>query len=62
MIKCLNYYERIFNYYYDTLTEEEFLKKMHEWSLRYIRYRKRQEEEKESATEILGSNSGLFGY
>ena len=50
--KCLNYYERIFNYYYDTLTEEEFLKKMHEWSLRYIRYRKRQEEEKESARKF----------
>ncbi|MCS3258747.1 hypothetical protein NXV10_17145 [Bacteroides thetaiotaomicron] len=50
--KCLNYYERIFNYYYDTLTEEEFLKKMHEWSLRYIRYRKKQEEEKESARKF----------
>ena len=52
MISVLNYYERIFNYYYDTLTEEEFLKKMHEWSLRYIRYRKRQEEEKESARKF----------
>ena len=50
--KALDIARNIFNFYYDTLTEEEFLEKMHEWSLRYIRYRKRREEEKESARKL----------
>ena len=40
-------YAKILRYYYDTLTEEEFLEKTHEWALRYIRYMKEREEKEE---------------
>lgn len=39
--KCLSFYERILSYYYELLTEEEFMEKRREWTLRYIRYRKK---------------------
>ena len=57
----LNYYERIFNYYYDTLTEEEFLKKMHEWSLR-ISGIGRDRRKKKNPHGNSRINNGLFGY
>lgn len=43
----LSDYAKILRYYYDTLTEEEFLEKTHECALRYIRYMKEREEKAE---------------
>jgi len=43
----LSDYAKILRYYYDTLTEEEFQEKTHEWALRYIRYMKEREEKEE---------------
>ncbi|GCB35847.1 hypothetical protein KGMB02408_27920 [Bacteroides faecalis] len=37
----MSFYERILNYYYEQLTEEEFMEKTREWTLRYIRYKKK---------------------
>ncbi|RHI42814.1 hypothetical protein DW167_13050 [Bacteroides thetaiotaomicron] len=50
--KDLIHYERVFNYYYDTLTEEEFVEKMHEWALRFIRYKEKQIKENMSARKL----------
>ena len=36
----MSFYERILDYYYDKLTEEEFIEKAHEWVLRFIRHKK----------------------
>ena len=33
----LHYYESILNFYCDSLTEEELLEKIREWTLRYRR-------------------------
>ena len=41
----LHYYESILNFYCDSLTEEELLEKIREWTLRYLWYRKKREEE-----------------
>ena len=48
----IKHYERVFNYYYDTLTEEEFVEKMHEWALRFIRYKEKQIKENMSARKL----------
>lgn len=37
----LHYYESILNFYCDSLTEEELLEKIREWTLRYLWYRKK---------------------
>ena len=47
----LHYYESILNFYCDSLTEEELLEKIREWTLRYLWYRKKREEE-EGGNEI----------
>ena len=39
-------------YHYDTLTEEEFVEKMHEWALRFIRYKEKQIKENMSARKL----------
>ena len=41
----LHYYESILNFYCDSLTEEELLEKIREWTLGYLWYRKKREEE-----------------
>ena len=41
----LHYYESILNFYCDSLTEEELLEKIREWTLRYLWYRKKREED-----------------
>ena len=41
----LHYYESILNFYCDSPTEEELLEKIREWTLRYLWYRKKREEE-----------------
>ena len=41
----LHYYESILNFDCDSLTEEELLEKIREWTLRYLWYRKKREEE-----------------
>ena len=41
----LHYYESNLNFYSDSLTEEELLEKIREWTLRYLWYRKKREEE-----------------
>lgn len=38
--KHLRYYVGILDYYSDALTEEEFLEKVREWTLMYLRYKK----------------------
>ena len=40
----LHYYESILNFYCDSLTEEELLEKIREWTLRYLWYRQKREE------------------
>ena len=46
-------YAKILRYYYDTLTEEEFQEKTHEWALRYIRYMKEREEKEETVHKVI---------
>ena len=46
----LHYYESILNFYCDSLTEEELLEKIREWTLRYLWYRKKREEEEGNGT------------
>lgn len=58
--KCLNYYERIFNYYYDTLTEEEFLRKASgHGGISGIGRDRRKKKNPHGNSRI---NNGLFGY
>ena len=47
----LHYYESILNFYCDSLTEEELLEKIREWTLRYLWYRKKREEEEGNMNE-----------
>lgn len=47
----LHYYESILNFYCDSLTEEELLEKIREWTLRYLWYRKKREEEERNMNE-----------
>ena len=53
----LHYYESILNFYCDSLTEEELLEKIREWTLRYLWYRKKREEEGGTGTGDFVINS-----
>ena len=53
----LHYYESILNFYCDSLTEEELLEKIHEWTLRYLWYRKKREEEEETRIPVCDNEN-----
>ena len=62
----LHYYESILNFYCDSLTEEELLEKIREWTLRYLWYRKKREEEegwkREYPCAITNTQKIMFDY
>ena len=51
LIHILSDFTRLFSYYYDNLTKEEFRAKMVEWGELYIEYREKNEDMDENLNQ-----------